>query len=107
MTSGLQARRWLAGDYGDLDVLELREVDVPPPGPDEVTIAVTAAGVNPADYKQIAGGDRGRLPLPIGYEVAGRLVALGPDTEIASGGGAVGDEVLASGHPGGKLALLP
>ena len=41
-------------------------------------------------------GDRSSLPIPIGYEVAGRLTALGPGTEIASGGGAVGDEVLAT-----------
>jgi NADPH:quinone reductase-like Zn-dependent oxidoreductase len=35
------------------------------------------------------------LPLTVGYEVAGIIAALGSDTEIASGGGAVGDEVVA------------
>ena len=33
--------------------------------------------------------------------MAGELTALGPDTEIASGGGAVGDEVLAYRVVGG------
>ena len=56
--------------------------------------------MNPADAKHIAPGqDRKLLPLPIGYEVAGVVTALGPGTELASGGGAVGDEVVASpGH---------
>src|SRR5262249_21990713 len=40
-------------------------------------------------------GRRGPFPRGVGYEVAGTLTAVGPDTEIASGGGAVGDEVLA------------
>ncbi|WP_197537370.1 quinone oxidoreductase family protein [Modestobacter italicus] len=96
------AQHWVATDFGGLDVFELVDVDVPPPGPGEVTIAVTAAGMNPADAKRVARpGDRSTLPIPIGYEVAGRLTALGPDTEIGSGGGEVGDEVLAFRIAGG------
>jgi len=96
------AQHWVATDFGGLDVFELQDVEVPAPGPGEVTIAVTAAGMNPADAKHVArGGDRSTLPLPIGYEVAGRLTAIGPDTEIGSGGGAVGDEVLAFRIRGG------
>jgi NADPH2:quinone reductase len=96
------AQHWVATDFGGLEVFELQDVEVPAPGPGEVTIAVTAAGVNPADAKHVArGGDRGQLPLPIGYEVAGRLTAVGPGTEIASGGGEVGDEVLAFRIAGG------
>ena len=33
--------------------------------------------------------------MPIGYELAGVVTAIGPDAEFGSGGGAVGDEVLA------------
>ncbi len=36
-------------DYGSPDVLQLRDVDMPEPGPDEVRIRVRAASVNPAD----------------------------------------------------------
>ncbi|SDZ16501.1 NADP-dependent oxidoreductase [Herbiconiux ginsengi] len=90
------ARRWVAEDYGDLDVFAEIDAEVPAPGPGEVTIEVRAAGMNPADYKRVAHGtDRSLLPLPVGYECAGVLTAVGPDTEIGSGGGAVGDEVLA------------
>ena len=104
------AQRWIATDFGtELDNLELVEADVPAPGPGEVTIEVRAVGVNPADRKHLAAGpdpDRGRLPLPIGYEVAGVLSAVGPDTEIGSGGGAVGDEVIAYRVSGGYATAL-
>jgi NADPH:quinone reductase len=92
------AQRWIAPEFGGIDVLTLVEEDVPPPGPGEVSVDVRAAGLNPADYKYLTGGpdpDPSRLPIKVGYELAGVVTALGPDTELASGGGAVGDEVLA------------
>ncbi|MCS5723553.1 NADP-dependent oxidoreductase [Herbiconiux sp. CPCC 203407] len=96
------ARQWIARDFGDLDVFEEVEVDVPAPGPGEVTIEVRAAGMNPADFKHVAAGtDRSLLPVAVGYEIAGVISAVGPGTEIASGGGAVGDEVLAFRIKGG------
>jgi NADPH2:quinone reductase len=92
----MQSRRWIATGFGGPEVLEEIEVELPDPAPGEVTIDVLAAGMNPADYKHFAAGqDPKLLPLTIGYEVAGVIVALGPDTEIASGGGTVGDEVVA------------
>jgi NADPH:quinone reductase-like Zn-dependent oxidoreductase len=82
-------------DFGGPEVLGETLVDVSAPGPGEVTVEVRAAGMNPADYKHFgAGQDPKLLPLTTGYEVAGVILALGPDTEIASGGGAVGDEVV-------------
>lgn len=89
-------RAWVATDFGGFDVFEQIDVDVPEPEVGQVTIEVFAAGMNPADYKHVAGGsDRRVLPIRVGYEVSGIISAIGPDTEIASGGGAVGDEVLA------------
>lgn len=96
------AHSWIARDFGGLDVFDFVEQEVAPPGPGEVTIDVFAAGMNPADYKHVAsGGDPSDLPVRVGYEVAGILSAIGPDTEIASGGGVVGDEVLAFRIRGG------
>src|SRR5690242_4559545 len=46
--------------------------------------------MRPTSPRAGAGPSRG-----VGYEIAGVLTAVGPGTEIASGGGAVGDEVLA------------
>jgi NADPH:quinone reductase len=104
-----KARAVVAPEYGGPEVLEVREVEVPAPGAGEVTIEVRAAGVNPVDYKLFSGArgaDPGALPLPVGLEVAGVLSAIGPGTEIASGGGAVGDEVVAFRVSGGYSAAL-
>jgi NADPH:quinone reductase-like Zn-dependent oxidoreductase len=98
------AKRWVATDFGGLDMMEFVDVTVPDPGPGEVTITVRAAGMNPADHKRFAKGpanDPSALPHPIGFVVSGVIDAMGPDTVIASGGGAVGDEVLAFRIAGG------
>jgi NADPH:quinone reductase len=89
------AQRWVAARPGGLEVFELESYDVPPPASGEVTVEVRAAGVNPGDVSHVAEGRRGPFPRGVGYEIAGVLTAIGPDTEVASGGGEVGDEVLA------------
>jgi NADPH:quinone reductase-like Zn-dependent oxidoreductase len=103
------ARAVVATAYGGPDQLEVREVEVAAPGPGEVTIEVRAAGVNPVDFKLFSGAraaDPDALPLPVGLEVAGVLGAIGPETQIASGGGEVGDEVLAFRVSGGYSSAL-
>jgi NADPH:quinone reductase-like Zn-dependent oxidoreductase len=90
-----QARRWLAKAFGGPEVLEEIVLDLPAPVRGEVAVEVRASGMNPADYKHFRPGqDPKLLPLTIGSEVAGVIAALGPDTEVASGAGAVGDEVV-------------
>ena len=103
----LIARKWVAVDFGGPEVLRNIEVDVPDPGPGQVTIDVRAAGMNPADAKHIAPGqDRALLPLSVGYEVAGVVTAFGPATQLASGAGTVGDEVVASMVGGGYTTAI-
>jgi NADPH:quinone reductase len=103
----IKARKWVAVDFGGPEVLRDIEVDVPDPGPGQVTIGVRAAGMNPADAKHIAPGqDPKLLPLSIGFEVAGLVTAVGPGTELASGGGAAGDEVVASTVRGGYTTAI-
>jgi len=102
------AMKWIAPDFGGPEVLTLVETEVRSPAAGEVTIDVRAAGVNPADYKQLTaarGADR-PLPLSVGYEVAGVISAVGPDTEIASGGGAPGDAVVAFRISGGYASQV-
>jgi NADPH:quinone reductase-like Zn-dependent oxidoreductase len=97
----------MARELGGPDAWELQEHDLPAPKTGEVTIEVRAAGMNPADAKHVAKGtDPSRLPVAIGYEVAGVIAALGPGTEIASGGGRVGDEVLAFRISGGYASAV-
>jgi NADPH:quinone reductase len=101
------ARKWVAADFGGPEALRCIDVDVPGPGHGQVTIGVRASGMNPADAKHIAPGqDPKLLPLPVGFEVAGVITALGPGTDLASGGGAVGDEVVASPINGGYTTAI-
>jgi NADPH2:quinone reductase len=96
------ATRWLATDFGGPEVLKQTSIELGPPEAGEVTIEVHAAGMNPADYKHFAPGqDPSLLPLIVGYEVSGIIAAIGRDTEIATGGGASGDEVVACQIVGG------
>lgn len=107
MASQKTARQWRATRWGGPETWEFAEVEVPEPRQGEVTIEVRAAGINPADYKYVSAPREGlELPVPIGYEVAGVIAAIGPDTEIASGGGAVGDAVVAFRVQGGYATAL-
>jgi NADPH:quinone reductase len=106
---GTRARQVIAPRYGGPDVVEVVEVDVPQAGPGQVTIAVRAAGMNPADFKGFASPRveaPADLPIRPGFEVAGVVTAIGADTELASGGGAVGDEVLAFRISGGYASSV-
>lgn len=94
------AHHWIATRPGGLEVFSFEPYDVPAPRQGEVTIAVRAAGLNPADAKHVARG-AGEFPRAVGYEVAGVVTAVGPGTAIASGPVDVGDEVLAFRISGG------
>jgi NADPH:quinone reductase len=103
----MTARQWIAAGFGGPEVLRLREVDVPATGPGEVTIEVRACGMNPADYKHFAPGqDKILLPLTLGYETAGVITGISPDTGIATGGASIGDEVLAFQVLGGYASAI-
>jgi NADPH:quinone reductase len=87
-------RRVVCTEYGPPGALTLVEEPDPVPGPGEVVVAVEAAGVNYADALLVAGRYQVKLPPPFtpGMELAGTVVALGPDVD----GVAVGDRVFAS-----------
>jgi NADPH:quinone reductase-like Zn-dependent oxidoreductase len=82
-------------EYGDPEVLTLRELPDPPVGPDVVRIRVRAAGVNPVDYKIRQGHLRGayphQTPLVPGWDVAGVVDQVGPAVTRFQ----PGDEVMA------------
>ncbi|MGC0370748.1 quinone oxidoreductase family protein [Microbacterium sp. SLBN-111] len=90
------AKQWRAHQPGPVENWTFDEVEVPPPGPGEVTIRVRAAGINPADAKHVAAPRPGvEFPAPIGYELSGEVTAVGPDAVGGSGELAVGDQVVA------------
>ena len=85
-------------------MLELAEVPAPAPGPGEVLIQVTAAGVNRADLLQRQGHyppPPGASPL-IGLEVSGHVCGLGGDVL----GWAVGDPCVALLAGGGYAEFV-
>jgi NADPH:quinone reductase-like Zn-dependent oxidoreductase len=73
---------------GSPDLIVLRDVPTPEPGPGQIRIAVRACGLNPADWGLVDGLLADQLPpLPrgLGLEVAGTVDALGAgvtDVEI-------------------------
>ncbi|MDO9378241.1 MAG: NADP-dependent oxidoreductase [Nocardioidaceae bacterium] len=82
--------------YGaPLDVVQVGEQPDPVVGPDSVLVRVRAAGVNPVDWKIVAGYLQGAMPhhLPMvpGWDVAGVVEAVGPAVTTVE----VGDRVLA------------
>jgi NADPH2:quinone reductase len=93
--------------FGGPDVLRLREVPDPVPGPGQVLVAVEYAGVTFVETQVRAG--RGpmaqhRPPLPHipGNGVGGRIVAVGPGVDPGQVGSAV---VTTTGGSGGYAEL--
>jgi len=89
--------------YGPADVVEVREVAVPSPGPGEVLVEVHAAGLDRGVWHLMTGTPyllrlagfglrRPRQPV-LGMDVAGRVAAVGRDVTRF----AVGDEVFGIG----------
>lgn len=66
-------------ELGGPSVLKIEDVPMPQPGPQEVLVKVEAVGVTYHDVVQRNGTMRRtvELPMVLGYEIAGRVVALG------------------------------
>ncbi|GAA1941945.1 zinc-dependent alcohol dehydrogenase family protein [Streptomyces durmitorensis] len=76
-------------EIGDSGVLQIREVDLPAPGPGELLIRVEALGLNRAEVLFRSGGYYYPPTLPgsrLGYEAAGTVEQIGEGvTEFAVG----------------------
>ncbi|MCB4322006.1 zinc-dependent alcohol dehydrogenase family protein [Alcaligenes sp. 13f] len=76
--------------------LSIEEVDLAPPGPGEVMIKISAAGICHSDLSVIEGVRPRPLPMVIGHESAGVVVEVGPFVT----GLQVGDHVVSVFVPG-------
>jgi NADPH:quinone reductase-like Zn-dependent oxidoreductase len=80
--------------YGGVEVLDVREVERPEPGPNQALVAVRAAGINPSEGTMRAGRVRDLFPLTFpsgqGSDLAGVVEEVGASVQ----GIAVGDEVI-------------
>lgn len=72
-------KRIVCRRLGPPSVLEIEEFDAASPGPGDVTVAIHAAGVNFPDLLMVAGSYQHKPPLPFcpGFEIAGRISAVG------------------------------
>ncbi|WP_433317229.1 quinone oxidoreductase family protein [Micromonospora sp. CA-269861] len=92
----ISAQKW-APDRSQGDRLALHQWDLPEPGPDEITIAVRAVGMNRVDASNVSGGEP-----DIGYEVSGTIAAVGHGVR----GHDVGDDVLSFRVRGGYTTAI-
>lgn len=85
--------------FGGPEQLHLREFEPHEPGEGELVVRAMAIGVNPFDWKLVAGTTSSpppELPLVPGMESAGVVEAVGPGVSFA-----VGDEVITNQYLGG------
>jgi NADPH:quinone reductase-like Zn-dependent oxidoreductase len=88
-------RAYVLKHYGGPEGSLLMDVPAPVPRPRDVLVQVRAAGLNPVDFKFRQGKLRvilrPKLPLVLGNEFAGEVIAVGPEVKRFR----VGDRVFA------------
>jgi NADPH2:quinone reductase len=99
----------VATAFGGPEVLAVIDEEVGPPGPGQVLLEMRGAGTNPVDYK-LYGGARGKdpslLPMSLGLESSGVVLAVGDGADGPAGAVHVGDEVIAFRAPGSYAERL-
>lgn len=99
--------------YGGPEVLACEEAPTPDLGPGQALVQLQAAGVNYTDIYTRAGTYPGKLPVTIGVEGAGVVVAVGSGVEEVKPGdrvgytGAMGSYAEYSVVPTWRLIKLP
>jgi len=90
---------------GGPEVLQLRELPTPTPGPGEALVRIEACGVNFIDIYLREGRYPSPLPFIPGQEAAGVVTAVGPGVTTFQ----VGDRVAWCGFPGtyAQFAIAP
>jgi NADPH:quinone reductase len=90
---------------GGPEVLTLREIPTPVPGPGEALMRIEASGVNFIDTYHREGRYPAALPYTLGQEAAGTVVSIGADVTSVK----PGDRVAWCGVPGtyAEFAVAP
>jgi NADPH:quinone reductase len=98
---------------GGPEVLELAELPVPQPKPNEAVVKIAAAGVNFIDVYNREGRYKAALPLVLGQEGAGTVVAVGTDVRNVADGDRVAYTMVLGSYaeyaavPAAKLVKIP
>jgi NADPH2:quinone reductase len=96
----MQTRIVTIAEQGEPSVMQLENVEIGEPGPDEILIHHTAIGLNYMDVYQRSGHYPLTLPSGLGLEAAGTVEAVGDAiTEFSPG-----DRVAYAGGPPGSYA---
>lgn len=85
------------GPYAESRPLEIAELELDAPGPGELLVRVHAAGLCHSDLSVIDGSRPRVMPMALGHEAAGEVVAIG--------GGGVGSAFAVGDHV--ALAFVP
>lgn len=85
----------LGRPYSSSQPLTIEELDLQPPGPDEILVKIHAAGLCHSDLSVIEGNRPRPLPMALGHEAAGEIVECGPHVRDLQ----VGDHVVFSFVP--------
>lgn len=84
--------------FGDPTQLRIEDIPAPEPAPGEVLVRVSAAGLNPLDYKMRDGSSpKARmltLPAVLGREMTGTVIGAGEGTDLDALGMPVGTAVF-------------
>lgn len=84
---------------GEDTEVEVRDIVLPEPGPNDVRIKVAAAGVCHSDMSMINGTFKPQYPLVLGHEASGTVVEVGSAvTRVAVGDRVVGNWAPACRH---------
>ncbi len=101
-------------ETGGPEVLKLEDVEVPPPGPNDVTIAQRAIGINFIDIYYRTGLYPNPMPSGLGFEGAGVVEAVGSDVKhvkvgdrVAYGQGPLGAYATVRTMPSAQVVRLP
>ena len=108
-------RKVVCSEYGSPHLLTIVEEADPTPSGDQVVIATAACGIGYIDALLVAGGYQVKIPTPFtpGGEIAGTVIAVGPDARAIRPGDAVmalpgigglADRIVLSE---GRVRLLP
>ncbi|WP_211516718.1 MULTISPECIES: NADP-dependent oxidoreductase [Gluconobacter] len=102
MTKGEKMRAIVLEQFGSVANFRERDVPIGRPGRGQVLIDVAAGSVNPIDIKTRVGRGAAKWfpvipPVILGWDIAGKIVNCGPDTDTFS----LGEDVFgAIGFPG-------
>lgn len=89
----------VARPYAETRPLTIEEVNLDPPGRDEVLIKIAAAGVCHSDLSVINGDRPRQTPMVLGHEASGIVVEPGPGvTDLAPGDHVVMSFIPTCGH---------